>query len=217
MKKVTYDKASRKHTIIPVLGITTLMLVMTASIAGCFLGFGEKQDPNVLKDRGDNLFEKGQYDEALKAYDEATNIQPSDSYAWSKKGKTLNVLNKDDEALKAYDRAIEINPHDSNLWYNKIYILNGLGRYNDEVEAYDKIIEINSQNPQACAAGWFGKGQALDKLGKYDEELQAYKKAIEISPKNSDIPSGVQMAIRLNQNPKVKKLAKEKYNFQVSS
>jgi Flp pilus assembly protein TadD len=60
---------------------------MLVNTGGCI---GHKQDPNVLKARGANLFEKAQYDEALKAYEGAIDINLRDSDAWISKGQTLN-------------------------------------------------------------------------------------------------------------------------------
>ena len=63
----------------------------------------------------DNL---NKYDEAIRAFDKAIEINPNDSDAWNEKGIALGKL-KYDEAIKAYDKAIEINPQDSNAWDGK--------------------------------------------------------------------------------------------------
>jgi hypothetical protein len=49
MKKVTFDKANRRHTIITTLGITVLVFLILASIAGA------TQDPMVWKYKGSVL------------------------------------------------------------------------------------------------------------------------------------------------------------------
>ena len=46
MKKVTFDKASRRHTIITALGITVLAFLILVSIAGA------TQDPMVRNNKG---------------------------------------------------------------------------------------------------------------------------------------------------------------------
>ena len=55
----------------------------------------------------------------MEAFEEAIEINPHNSYAWSNKGAAFGNLNKFDEAIKAYDKAIEINPHNSLAWNNK--------------------------------------------------------------------------------------------------
>ena len=88
MKKAKCDKASRKHTSIKVLGITALELVMLVSIAGA------AQSTNVWFQKGNELMSSEKYNEAIKAFDKAIEINPQDSAAWYNKAVTLNRLNK---------------------------------------------------------------------------------------------------------------------------
>ena len=86
MKILTYNKASRKHTIIMVLGITTLVLLMLVSIASAV------QSTNVWVHKGSELMSSEKYNEAIKAYDKAIEINPHYSYAWNNKGNCSNHL-----------------------------------------------------------------------------------------------------------------------------
>jgi tetratricopeptide (TPR) repeat protein len=116
----------------------------------------------------------------IKTQDEALQIDPQNSTAWTIKGLTLYNLNKYDEAIKAYDEAIRINPRNSKAWIYKGLVLRDLGRYDEAIKADEKAIEINPENSTA----WTNKGFALYSLNKYDEALAAYDKAIEVNPKN---------------------------------
>ena len=98
------DKASRKHTIITVLGIASMILLILVNIAGA------AQSTNVWFHKGSELMNLGKYNEAIKAYDKAIEINPQDSDAWYNKGLDLEQLSKSDESIKAYEKAIEINP-----------------------------------------------------------------------------------------------------------
>ena len=88
MEKAKCDKASRKHTIIKVLGITALELVMLVSIAGA------AQSTNVWFHKGNELMSSEKYNEAIKAFDKAIEINPPDSAALYNKAVALNRLNK---------------------------------------------------------------------------------------------------------------------------
>jgi tetratricopeptide (TPR) repeat protein len=59
------------------------------------------------------------YDEAIKSYDKAIEINPHDQYIWDIKGHALIKLNKSNEAIEAFDKAIEINPQNSDAWTGK--------------------------------------------------------------------------------------------------
>ena len=91
------------------------------------------------------LAKLGKYDEAIKAYDKAIEINPQDSKAWYGKGAVLGLSSKYNEAIKAFDKAIEINPQDSMSWDGKGFALNKLSKSNEAIKAHEKAIEIDSQ------------------------------------------------------------------------
>ena len=127
MNEAKCDKASRKHTIITVLGITALALLMLVSIAGA------AQSSNVWFHKGE-LISSEKYNEAIKAYDKAIEI--------NLQGVALGKLGKSDEAIKAYDKAIEINPQDSDAWYNKGLALDNLNKYDEAIKALTKQLKL---------------------------------------------------------------------------
>ena len=90
MKKATYDKVSTKHTLIMALVITALAFSILVSIAGA------AQSTNFWFHHGSELMNSGKYNEAIKAYGKATEINPQNSDAWYKKGAALAQLNRFD-------------------------------------------------------------------------------------------------------------------------
>ena len=124
------------------------------------------------------------YEEAIKYFDRAAELDPQRKEAWIFKCSVLDTrLNRSDEALLAYDKAIELdgaNAEDneslSNAWSGKGTALAELGRYNESFEAFDKAIELN---PQASAFVWLSKGDALNQSGRYEEAAEAYDEVVE--------------------------------------
>ena len=90
------------------LTITSVVLVVNAQ--------SNSPDSEVWYNKGNDLTKLGKFHEAIKAYDRATGIDPSNSDAWNGKGFALNKLYKYDEALKASNKAIEVNPNNSDGW-----------------------------------------------------------------------------------------------------
>ena len=85
-----------------------------------------------INNQGAKLFFAGNYDEALKAFENATTVVDhplpgqlglgvqflSDNnfeVAWFNKANTLAKLRRYEEAIKAFDRAIELNPRSESI------------------------------------------------------------------------------------------------------
>jgi len=82
----------------------------------------------VVRNENDLAFQ-GNYEEAIKTYDKAIEINPQDSDAWYNKGLCLAHLGKYKESVESLDKAIEIDPHNSQALSLKESILlnsNGL-------------------------------------------------------------------------------------------
>ena len=62
----------------------------------------------MWNNKGLALNSLGRYDEAIKCYDKAIEIDPNDADAWNNKGLALNSLGNNDEAKKCYDRSREL-------------------------------------------------------------------------------------------------------------
>ena len=86
MKKRTYYKANTKHTNIKILGITTLVLLILVSITGA------QQSTNVWSHKGSELMSSEKYNEAIKAYDKAIEINPQDLVCLVQKKKNILTI-----------------------------------------------------------------------------------------------------------------------------
>jgi tetratricopeptide (TPR) repeat protein len=139
-----------------------------------------KNTADAWRNKGHILYDHGNYDESIKAYNKAIEIDPRDSLAWMSKGDNFKRQGKYDNAILAYDKAIKINPNSALVWSKKGAALMIKGKLDDAIKAYDKSIEID---PSAIA--WDNRGWALSYLGKYDEAIQSFIKAIEIDPTNA--------------------------------
>jgi len=129
------------------------------------------------------------YEEAIKYFERAIELDPQRKEAWIFKGSVLDTrLNRPEEALLAYDKAIELdgtNAEDneslSNAWSGKGTALAKLRRYNESIEAFDKAIELNPQN---AVYMWYANATALNASGLYSEAVKAYDRTIEQSKDN---------------------------------
>ncbi len=139
-------------------------------------------DAEVFSYHGAALVFLGRFDEALKQFDKAIEINPQDALAWGNKGVALDELGRYEEAITCYDKAIEINSKYAEAWYNKGVALGHLGRYEEAITYFDKAIEIDPR----FAWAWGNKGNALADSGKYEDAIKCYDKALEINPQNAE-------------------------------
>jgi tetratricopeptide (TPR) repeat protein len=123
------------------------------------------------------------YDEALKFYDEALEIDPNHLQSMFNKAVVLQMLGRVGDALKCYDLALEVNQNDSEIWGNRGIALRSLGRVEEAIESYNRGLDINPGD----AALWSNKGIALRSLGRVKEAIESYDRALEMDPKDPGV------------------------------
>ncbi|MFP3159458.1 MAG: protein kinase family protein [Hydrogenobaculum sp.] len=131
--------------------------------------------------KGLELQKLKRYNEALKCFDKATQLEPNNANYWYSKGILLKYLNRYEEALQSFDKAIQLEPNNALYWANKGFVLGNLGRHEEALQCFDKVIQLKPDNDMLCLS-WENKGFALENLGRYKEALQCYDKAIDIKP-----------------------------------
>ena len=86
-------------------------------------------DPKYAwSNKGAALTNLGNYDEAIKACDEAIRLDPKSAIAWDVKG--IAIWNQGDsaDAINAFNEAIRLDPNNSEFWHHKGIVLKALGR-----------------------------------------------------------------------------------------
>jgi tetratricopeptide (TPR) repeat protein len=136
----------------------------------------ETKEVYDLLAKGTELIMTDKYDDALKALDKATEIDPMNAEAWYWKGRALGGMAKYDDATRAFDIVIDNFPQSTDAWYWKGRVLAGMTKYDDALKALDKATEIDPMNAEA----WLWKGKALSALGKTTEADAAYTEAKEL-------------------------------------
>jgi hypothetical protein len=127
---------------------------------------------------GINYSSRGQYADAVAAYDKAVFIRPGNADAWNNRGVALENLGQYSEAVSSYDKAVTLQPGSADAWYNRGVAFRKMGRYADAVASYDKALAINPSYAEA----WLNRGVALDYLGRYEESVASYDKALALQP-----------------------------------
>ncbi len=131
-----------------------------------------------LFEKGNALYEKGQFEEALLYYDQIIELEPECAAAYNNKGSALNELKRYEEALACYDLAIKLDPNYAYAYNGKGNALSNLKRYEEALACYDQAIKLDPK----YAVVYNNKGNALKGLKRYEEALACYDQAIELDP-----------------------------------
>ena len=97
--------------------------------------------------KGNAFKEEGRYEEALAAYEQATEIDPDNAAAWYQKGCTLDEMGDYGGAVRAYSRSLECDSDDISAWHSLGIALINLGQYEEALEAYEKYVWTQSMPP----------------------------------------------------------------------
>jgi tetratricopeptide (TPR) repeat protein len=141
--------------------IVITMLLLMVITCSCKL-FLSKED---WTNKGIYLNMDGKYEESIKCYDKAIEIDPNYIKAWHNKGVALESLKKYEEAIKCFDKVIQINPNYEYIyfiWLSKGADLYSLKKYEEAIKCLDKAIELDPNNADAKTA----KEKVLKALGK---------------------------------------------------
>ena len=95
--------------------------------------------------KGGSFMSAGRFEEALNAFDKATQTDPENSDAWFSKGKSLSEQGKYEDAIEAYEKSIDTalsTTDTAYAWYNKGEALKNQGLNAEADEAFNKAKEL---------------------------------------------------------------------------
>ena len=67
-----------------------------------------------LKDKGENFLENGQYDDALRWFEQAIVMNANDPDLWNFKAVVLRSMGRHEEAIECFNKSLKIDPRDKN-------------------------------------------------------------------------------------------------------
>ena len=120
-----------------------------------------------LNRRGVEYVNKKEYDEAIKLFREALQVQPDYVLALDNLGKTLDRVEKDDEAIAEFDKALKIAPENAVLHYDKGLALYHEKKFEESASAYREALKSHPEFSEAQN----GLGASLLSLGKKEEAV----------------------------------------------
>ncbi|NLX39987.1 MAG: tetratricopeptide repeat protein [Methanothrix sp.] len=172
------------------------LIALIALAALCSCALAQENTAEDWFNRGQELMDNESYEEALRAYDSAIELDPEDARFWMGKGDTQMRMGDYDEYLVTYEKALDLinesleaNPLDAEGWFVKGELLDRLYRYDGALESYNRSLEIDPTDKEV----WFEKGNALDtaavfqtqdpeRIRAYEDAIIAYDEALKLDP-----------------------------------
>ncbi|HEY9734956.1 MAG TPA: tetratricopeptide repeat protein [Trichocoleus sp.] len=106
----------------------------------------ESADPlssvKTLNASGCTLCETGQFEAAVRVFDDAIALAPNHCTTWNNRANALSGLNRYAEALSAYDKAVALNPTYHQAWFNRGQLLREMGAYGNALASYQQAINL---------------------------------------------------------------------------
>ncbi len=158
-------------------------------IAGFLLRIAGKEPEEAVRVHMQNEFKEDQFEEGMKAFEKALEINRYSESTWFGKGFGLFQCKRYEEAIKAFDKALQLNPKYEVALYNRGFALLLIDDYQGALKSFNKTLEINPTSGIAL----IGKGFTNIMLEEYEKALSAFDeaensmKAAKESKKRSDI------------------------------
>lgn len=137
-----------------------------------------QKDKELIK-KGNEAYEKKEYDNAIKNYQQAAEKNPANATAQYNLGNALYKNNKTDEAVQAYDGALSnstSNADKAKAFYNKGVVLQNNKKLPECIEAYKNALKLNPQDEDARQNLQKALQQQKEQQKKEDKDKKEEKK-----------------------------------------
>ncbi|ATW26760.1 Ig-like domain-containing protein [Candidatus Formimonas warabiya] len=149
-------------------------------------------------EQGVDLFNQGNYEEALHNFEAAGTINPHESVYFDWQGSCLYHMVALDEALLAFDKALALEPYYTTFEYKGV-CLAALGRPEEALEAFNESIALYPyQN------NYFWKAAILLDLQRFDQAAGTYLSVVALNDTDNEAKAlaynNASYLLYLNQN-----------------
>ena len=93
----------------------------------------------------------GNFEQALREFNEAIRLDPRHARAYSHRGRTYYNLGQHQRAAQDFDRSITLDPQDSQAYIDRGYLFLNQGQLREAIDDFDSAISVNDNLAQAYA------------------------------------------------------------------
>ena len=142
-------------------------------------------DTSDYRERGSELYQRGEYEQAITYYDEAIAIDPDDAQAYFSRGLAKRENEQHEDAITDFDKAININPNNAESYHWRGIVKSQLSQHEDAIVDFDKAININPNN----AESYHWRGVSKYVVGQYqdgyEDAIADFDTAVNLNPNDA--------------------------------
>ena len=156
-----------------------VFISMLCISANCYAGSYTQK----VIERGNEFFQQGKYDEAIREFTFALMIGPYNSQAYYNRGRAFHAMGEFDDAISDYSIAIQIDPDNAEIYHNRA----NLHYYKSEL---DLAIDDWSRSVRLCPdcyQSYDNRAYAYYEKGLYDLAQEDVDRLKELGYKVSQI------------------------------
>jgi tetratricopeptide (TPR) repeat protein len=131
--------------------------------------------------QGIELEKQGKYQEAVEAFQQATQADPTSSVAWAHLGAMLQAAGRSEESLAAFDQALRLDPRNASAWEGKARALMLQKAYREAIGCCEKALAVSPSLPEAL----YVKGRSLASLDdkrSLKDAVKTLDRALSLNP-----------------------------------
>ena len=126
-----------------------------------------------LNNRGHAYVNSGDYDQAIKDFGAAIQLEPTDYRAYSNRGAAHYKNAEYDEALKDYDSALKLAPSDAATLNNRASLYAMKHEYIKAIQDFDKAINLQPDWPSLYCSRSALKRKIGNRIGGDEDAVKA--------------------------------------------
>ncbi|XP_041984318.1 stress-induced-phosphoprotein 1 [Aricia agestis] len=130
---------------------------------------------NQLKEKGNAALSSGQYDEAVKFYTSAIELDPKNHVLYSNRSAAHAKAENYSAALEDANITVSLNPTWSKGYSRKGSALAFLGKYDEAIAAYEKGLELEPNNQQLASGLAEVKKQEIEAKIRTEQIMEKLK------------------------------------------
>jgi tetratricopeptide (TPR) repeat protein len=96
---------------------------------------------------GSRLYGLGSYEEAIRSFERAIELNPRSAAAWHSKGKSLCAIRRYEEGVRSFNEALMLDRQNGKLWHDKGNALAKLDRQGEAIRCFKKAHEVDPSYP----------------------------------------------------------------------